>query len=186
MQAEPTAADARRLVPVKNHPGIYKRGDSYVVRYRDPQGRGRKRFARTLAEARELRATLAADVARGEYRSVSRITFLEYAKTWAASYQGRTSRGIRRETLTEYRPDLGLSDNGDPLLGADGRAVGAVAFFGRMQLTAIEPRDIKAHAVHVASRGVSPGTVRLALAPVRVLLATAFEEGVIRTNPAAS
>ena len=32
---------------------------------------------------------------------------------------------------------------------------------------------------------VAPGTVRLAIAPVRALLATAFEEGLIRSNPAA-
>jgi integrase len=32
---------------------------------------------------------------------------------------------------------------------------------------------------------VSPNTVRLAIAPVRALLATAFEEGLIRSNPAA-
>jgi integrase len=32
---------------------------------------------------------------------------------------------------------------------------------------------------------VSPATVRLAVAPVRALLATAFEEGLIRSNPAA-
>ena len=32
---------------------------------------------------------------------------------------------------------------------------------------------------------VAPGTVRLAIAPVRALLATAFEDGLIRSNPAA-
>jgi integrase len=63
-------------------------------------------------------------------------------------------------------------------------------FFGRMRLTAIEPRDVKAYAAEVATRkvgdrGVRPGTVRLALAPVKMLLATAVEEGLLRSNPAA-
>src|SRR5262249_22136425 len=34
-------------------------------------------------------------------------------------------------------------------------------------------------------RGLAPGSVRNLLAPVRALLATAFEEGLIRSNPAA-
>jgi integrase len=47
----------------------------------------------------------------------------------------------------------------------------------------IEPRDVKAYAERVAARGVAPNTVRLALAPVKALLATAVEEGLIRFNP---
>jgi integrase len=54
-----------------------------------------------------------------------------------------------------------------------------------MRLAEIEPRDVKRYAAEVARRGVSAGTVRLALAPVKALLATAFEEGLIRSNPAA-
>jgi hypothetical protein len=33
----------RRLVKTGT-PGIYKRGGSYIVRYRDPHGRDKKRF----------------------------------------------------------------------------------------------------------------------------------------------
>jgi integrase len=44
---------------------------------------------------------------------------------------------------------------------------------------------VKRLAAHVASRGVSANTVRLALAPVKALFATAVEEGLIRANPAA-
>ena len=32
-------------------PGVYKRGGRYVVTFRDPSGRQRKRFAKTLVEA---------------------------------------------------------------------------------------------------------------------------------------
>jgi hypothetical protein len=56
----------RRLVKTGT-PGIYKRGGRYVVRYRD-----RKRFARTLAEARDLRTQPGADLSRGE--SLARST----------------------------------------------------------------------------------------------------------------
>jgi integrase len=37
-------------------PGIYRRGDRYVVRYRDPTGRQRKRAAGSLREAQVIRA----------------------------------------------------------------------------------------------------------------------------------
>jgi integrase len=44
---------------------------------------------------------------------------------------------------------------------------------------------VKAYAAKVAARGVARNTVRLAVAPVKAMLATAHEEGVIRSNPAA-
>src|SRR5438876_8575690 len=75
----------RRLVKTST-PGIYRRGSRYVVRFRDTQGRERKRSARTLAEARDLKATLTADVKRGEYRALSRVTFAEYAPEWIDNY----------------------------------------------------------------------------------------------------
>jgi integrase len=151
-------------------PGIYKRGGRYCVVFRDPYGRQRKRAARTLAEARELKATVTADVKRGEYRALSKVTFVEYAGGWITSYAGRTSRGIRDATRDDYRKTIEHE---------------AIPFFGRMQLAAIEPADVKRYAQAVAARGVAPNTVRLALAPVKALLATAVEEGVIRSNPSA-
>jgi integrase len=179
-------------------PGIYKRGSRYVVVFRDAYGKQRKRSARTLAEARDLRSTLTADVARGEYRAVSKVGFTEYALEWLAHYGGRTSRGIREQTKADYQDRL---------------VQYAIPFFGRMQLAAIEPRDLKRFAAHVAESGLTcrtcrgdverrlrcracggsgrrvgrmaPNSVRLALAPVKALLATAHEEGIIRGNPAA-
>jgi integrase len=159
----------RRLVKTST-PGIYKRGSRYVVIFRDPRGKQRKRAARTLAEARELKASLTADVKRGEYRAGSRVTFAEYSDEWLSTYTGRTGRGIRPNTLDDYRDALRRE---------------AVPFFGRMQLVAIEPRDVKRFAAELSSRGLAPASVRKAVAPVRALLATAFEESLIRTNPAA-
>jgi integrase len=160
-------------------PGVFKRGGRYVVIFRDPNGRQRKQSARTLAEARDLKATLTADVRRGEYRTLSKVPFADYAAEWIASYQGRTSRGIRPETVADYKRDLGIGKDGE-LLGD-----GAIAFFGRTPLAAIEPRDLKRYAAQLAGRGLAPGTVRNMIAPVRALLATAHEDGLIRGNPAA-
>lgn len=178
MQNEP---NSRALEPTKT-PGIYRRGNRYVVRYRDGRGKQRKAFATTLAEARDLKASLTTDVKRGEYRALSRITFAEYVPTWVATYAGRTSHGLRETTRRDYARQLGLDpDTNNPLEPARG----ALAFFGRMRLTEIEPRDVKAYAAEIAGRGLKPNTVRLQLAPLKTLLATAVEEGLIRSNPSA-
>ena len=170
--------DARRLVKTGT-PGIYKRGGSYVVIGRDLRGKQVKRFAKTLAEARVTKAELRADVARGEYRKTSRIAFADYAPRWIATYDGRTARGIRPGTLRAYRRDLGLDEDGNPT------GAGAVAFFGRTPLAAIAAQDVKRYAAECAKAGLARNTIRLRIAPVKALLATAHEEGLIRANPAA-
>jgi hypothetical protein len=38
-------------------PGIYKRGSRYVVTFRDPYGKPRKKAARTRAEGRALKGS---------------------------------------------------------------------------------------------------------------------------------
>jgi integrase len=152
------------------YPGIYRRGSRYVVVFYDPTGRQRKRSATTLAEARVLKASLAADVARGDYRDVSGVCFDDYAREWCRTYQGRTGRGIRETTVEEYRRDLELD---------------VIPFFGRTRLAEIQPRHIKSLAQKIADRGVAPATVRTVMAPVRALFATAAEEGLIRSNPCA-
>lgn len=160
-------------------PGVYKRGSSYVVRFKDKQGRSRKRSAPTLAAARRLKAQLVADVARGEYRDHTE-TFRTYATEWIDTYVGRTGRGVRAETVAEYRRTLEQS---------------AIKFFGDTRLAEIEPRDIRRYAAAVAERKVKPkegetrpvsrSTVRLALAPVRAMFAQAVEDGVLKVNPCA-
>ncbi len=151
-------------------PGIFKKGNRYVVVFRDANRKQRKRSAKTLAEARTLKAALTADVARGEYVQESKVTFADYAPTWLDTYAGRTSRGIRQETLAEYRRVIERD---------------AVPFFGRSPLASIRPMDSKRYAQHLAARGSKPNTVRLAIGPVRAMLATAVEDGLIRSNPAA-
>lgn len=151
-------------------PGVYRRGSRYVVTYTDPSGRRRKRSAGTLAEARLLKSSLASDVARGEYRESSRVRFEDYARDWVRTYEGRTSRGIRAETLSEYGRDLELH---------------VLPVLAHRRLSEIEQRDLKALARHLSDKGLAAATVRIVMAPVRALFATAVEEGLLRTNPAA-
>lgn len=165
MQHQPNPRKLKRT----KAPGVYRRGGSYVVIVRDPSGRQRKHAARTLAEARDLKAQLAADVSRGEYRAQARTTFAEYAQSWMQTYTGRTARGLRDTTRAEY------------VRAIEQRAI---PYFRRRKLGEIEPRDVKEYAAHVAASGVAASTVRNAVAPLRALFATAVEEGVLRSNPA--
>jgi integrase len=151
-------------------PGIYRRGSRYVVTFRDHNGRPRKRSAATQAEARDLKAALTTDVKRGDYRPQTQLSFADYVQEWVSTYQGRTSRGIRPETLLDYKNDLERD---------------AIPFFQGMKLAQIEPRDLKRFAAKLAARGLLPSSVRSILAPLRALFATAYEDGLIRTNPAA-
>jgi integrase len=172
----------RRLVKTGT-PGIYKKGNRYMVVFRDPQGKQRKRSARTLAEARTLKAALTADVRRSEYVEETRVSFADYARRWVETYDGRTARGIRPGTLRDYRRALGLTlDDQGQLIETGG---GAVAYFGRTPLAAIRAQNVKQYAAEVAKTGAARNTVRLRIAPVKALLATAHEEGLIRSNPAA-
>jgi integrase len=170
--------DARRLVKTGT-PGIFKRGGSYVVVGRDVRGKQVKKFAKTLAEARVKKAELRADVARGEYRKTVRVSFADYAAQWIATYDGRTARGIRSGTIRAYRRDLGVDADGQPT------GKGAVAYFGRMPLASITAQDVKQYAAECTKAGLARNTIRLRIAPVKALLATAHEEGLIRANPAA-
>lgn len=161
---------ATRPLQATSVPGIYRRENRYVVVMRDRNGRQFKRTAQTMAAARSLQAALRNEIDEGATHHASRMTFAEYAVEWGRTYAGRTSRGIRPLTLRDYRRTIERD---------------AVPYFGSMQLADIQPRDIKGYAAHIADNGCSNNTVRLRLAPLRALLATAFEDGLIRANPAA-
>jgi integrase len=164
-------------------PGVYRRGSSYVVVYRH-RGQQRKRCARTYDEARALKATLTADIRRGEHRETSALTFEEYAREWIGSYTGRTSRGFRESTRAGYRFSIEQR---------------AIPFFSKRAATLaeIEPRDVRAFIGSLFGQMVSKrvdgkseqmppavSTVRGHVAALKALLATAVEDGLIRHNPA--
>ena len=101
---------------------------------------------------------------------MSNVRFADYWPEWIATYGGRTSRGFRENTRTEYKRDLERE---------------AAPYFGRMRLAEIEPQHIKRWLLSLAARGLAQSTIRSTFAPVRAMLADAAEEGTIRGNPAA-
>jgi integrase len=168
MSTETRRPKSRPLEKTK-HPGIFSRGNRFVVVYREPGGRQRKRSAHTIREALDFQKTVGADIIRGEYRELSRVTFKEYADEWCRTYRGRTRRGVADETLADYTD--AIEKRAKPKLG-------------RRRLAEITPQHLREFVAELEDAGLAPGSVRTIFAPVRVLFATALEDGLIRSNPA--
>lgn len=164
------------------YPGIYARGSRFVATWRDPSGRQVERSAATITEAKAIRSAMQADVARAEYTPRSALTFAAYAADWISGYQGRSAGGVKPETIADYRRLLGIGEDGQPVLDA-GRWVNAIAAFGKLRLSEIEPQHVKSYIRQLQARGLAPGSIRLYLAPVKAALAEAVELGLIRSNP---
>jgi integrase len=167
------AAEQTRTLERTATPGVYRRGKSYMVRYR-VAGQERKQYARTYDEARELKATLTADIRRGVHREQSKLTFEDYARAWIDSYTGRTSRGFRDSTRKGYRFSIEKR---------------AIPFFEGRLLAEVDAPLVKRFIASLFERKVkgkppAVSTVRGHVAALKALLATAVEDGKISHNPA--
>ena len=145
-------------------PGACRRGNSHVAVWPE-DWRQRKATHATIEEAAEARR--ARDI--GERAPAAPVTFEQYAAEWIEAYRGRTSRGLASSTRSDYRRSLRLY---------------AVPHFAGIEMAGIAPRDIRGFVDHLESLGQAPSSVRKNFAPVRALLATAVEDGVIAANPA--
>jgi integrase len=163
-----TVADPRKLERT-NVAGIYKRGNRYVVIERDNRGKQVKRFAQTLQEARNVKAALRADVARGEFRPNSQTAFVTYARDWIEKYGGRTSRGLKEQTRKDYRAALERSEFAEHFRG--------------LKVSEVEASDLESYAERLKEHGLTPRTVRNLILPLRLCLATAHQRRHIRFNP---
>ncbi|MEK6273353.1 MAG: tyrosine-type recombinase/integrase [Actinomycetota bacterium] len=187
-------------------PGIYKRGGRYAVLYRDAEGRQRQESARTLDEARALKAGRTAAVATGEFHLASRVKLRDYALEWVERYQGRARRGFRESTRDDYRRDLcryvlpyfdgKLRRRIEQVTPRDvagfvgwlcdeheqGRRVGQERRGALAERRGVEPSTLPLDAAPVY---LADATVRRILSPLRACMASAIAEGVIRSNPTA-
>jgi len=167
MQRETTAQpipEHRRKIAVPGHPGIFKKGSRYLVTFRH-KGRQKARSCRTLSEAVRFKGSVVA----GDAQPTSREPFKRYACRWIESYTGRTSSGVGATTRASY---------------ADALARVATPFFGTARMDEIDAPMLREFIASLAAKQLSPSTIRRYYAPVRALLATAHEDGLIRTNPA--
>ncbi|HVM16421.1 MAG TPA: site-specific integrase [Gaiellaceae bacterium] len=164
------AKDDRKLERTR-WPGIYKRGDRYVVVSRDGRGKQTKRFAPTLAAARALQAETRAAVARGEYRQLSKELFTDYLVKWAAAYGGSTSKGKPKpQTLKDYRAAVERPEVREVFRG--------------LRLPEVERQHLKEYANVLEAKGLSARTVRNLVLPLRLALREAAHDRHININPA--
>ncbi len=89
MREEPYSGSptTRRLTRTST-PGVYRRGSRYVAVVRDADGRQVKRAAKTLAEARAIRARLTTAANEGDTIRETRETLATYFEQWIATYAG--------------------------------------------------------------------------------------------------
>lgn len=183
------------------HPGIYKRGNRYVVRYR-VNGSQRQESARTLEEALRLKRARETDRDRGEFEAQSRIPFREYADEWIERYQGNGRRGFTENTRDDYRRDL--KHYAFPYLDERlGRTVSSLSsrdvanWIGWLcdapeqgrrrderRKAQAERQNRPAPKKSGGPLSLSDATVRRIVSPVRACLSTAKREGLVRHNAA--
>lgn len=160
-------------------PGIFKKpgakGRPYVVVYR-AAGKQRKETARTMAEARAIKAARETDDQRGEFQARSKITLRAYLRDWIDNYHGNGRHGFRENTRVEYRRLLDRF---------------AHRYFGeRLRLVDVTPLHIADYVRWLADpakqngRRYSDSSIANRVVPLRAALATAKRDGQIRHNPA--
>ena len=144
-----------------------------MIAYRE-NGKQRYETFRTLDEARRAKAARETDIERGEFEGRSRITLHEYARAWVERYQGRGRRGFREGTRDEYKRLL--------------EAYALKFFPAGVRLTEITPSGIAGFVGWLCDPAKQEGrtlgdqTVRNIVTPLRVCLATAVREGLIRSG----
>jgi integrase len=169
MQDQPTSEaipEHRRKVAVAGHAGVYKKGSRYLVAFRH-KGRQQARSFRTLSEAVRFKGRIVA----GDTQPTSRQPFKRYAPGWLKSYAGRTSGGVGSKTRDSYEDAINRF---------------AIPYFGTTRLDEIDAPMLRAFIASMVAKRFAASTVRRYYAPVRALLATAYEDGLIRANPAAN
>ena len=156
---------APKMERLKNHPGIYRRGSRYVVVWLH-RGKQHKAFFRTLAEAREAKAERTA----GDRRPMVKVGFEQYFSEWIESYAGRTQRGFSETTRPEYRRPI----------EAD-----AVPRWGTWKLAEVEPADVRDLFGSMRKANRTTASTKKLRAALSAMFATAVEDGLLRSNPAA-
>lgn len=138
---------------------------SYVVGWRDHNGKTGKKTFRKSREADAFKTDLQNKFNRGEYRPVKDITFLELAQSW---YNIKETE-VRPETARMYRNHLELR-----LLPA----------FGGFRVQNISPQAVKEFSAELTGT-LAPETHRKCLMTLRTILDQGIEWGYLGRNAAA-
>jgi integrase len=168
--------DTRKLEKTRT-PGVFRRHKNgctggkkckceYVVRWW-AQGRQRKQLFDTEKEAREFKGGL--DSGKTTRRPQTSQTIEGYYGAWQTSYRGRTTRGVDESTMREYKTSFRLH---------------VLPLIGRKRMRDLAAPDFQEWFEKLERRGRSPRTIKHAKIALSVMLACAYEDGEISSNPA--
>ena len=137
---------------------------TWVARWRDPDGRQRKRSFPRRTDAERFMATVRADVLRGTYIDHSdRTTVAEYARQWAAARPHRPTTARRVSSIVETH--------------IAGTALGA------RRLGAVLPSEVQAWATD-RSKVLAPSTLRNLVSLLRSIYTSAVLDRMVASSPA--
>ncbi|MGY1711430.1 tyrosine-type recombinase/integrase [Geodermatophilus sp. SYSU D00758] len=135
----------------------------YDVRFRDPDGRQRRKTFGKKGDADRFAATVEADKLRGQYVDHShRVTVAEYARTWAAVRPHRPSTARRVSSLIEQHI--------------------AGTRLGDRRLSAVRPSEVQAWASDRA-QVLAPTTLRNLVSLLRSIYASAVLDRLAASSP---
>jgi integrase len=165
----PSSKPRRRELPTRT-PGVYRDSltGTYIVRIRVAGRAIKRRGITSYAEACTQRSQLAV---KPPAHNGEAPTFAAYFDAWAATYQGRTGRGVEAATLDDY---------------CDSIRRYALPMFGDLRLDKIDAVDLRRFVASLIGRDLARNTVRLAFAPVKLVFAQAVEDGLVDRDPTLS
>src|SRR3954452_8640902 len=135
----------------------------YDVRFRDPDGRQRKKTFRKKGDADRFAVGVEADKFRGQFIDHSaRTTVAEYARAWAAGRPHRPTTARRVSSLVETHI--------------------AGTRLGDRRLSAVRPSEVQAWASDRA-RVLAPTTMRSLLTLLRSIYASAVLDRLVSSSP---
>jgi len=155
-----------KLVKTKTS-GIYKRGASYVVVWREPNRRQRRKTFRTIEEARAWKGKVTGKRNRNMPMVLSR-PFDEFARDWVATYTGRTSAGVSKRTRDAYEQALERH---------------VIPYFGAKKVSDITAPDVRGLVAVLADGGLKPASILKTIAPLKAMFSQAVEDGMLGINP---
>lgn len=133
--------------------------------YRDTAGRERVKHHRTRADADRWLTAVKSQLNNGDYVDpyLGRRTFSAWAEEWLS-----TTVHVRPKTRAHYESIL---------------RVHVVPAFGDQPISAITPAAVRRFIAERTASGAAPGTVRSVRKVLRLVLATAVDDGALRSNP---
>ena len=149
---------------------ILRRGRSYCLKYRTPDGRQKWESFKTEWDAQERRLEILEQLGNESYTEPRVVGFKDFAEKWIDQ---RLS--IRGSTASAYSSVINQH---------------LIPYFGKTKLTQIRPATVQKFVSDCLKKDLSPKTVRNATILLRTMLASpkgfsAIQQGLIRYNPTA-